>query len=431
MTRPLVIFIILLSLWSCSSVSKKSITRKLKETENLFQDHIGFSLYDPAKNKCIVEYNSSKYFTPASNTKIFTLYTCLNMLGDSIPALQFAYSGDSLIFRGTGDPSFLNRNVFDNGRTFSFLSATPNDLYYYPYNFFTTHFGPGWSWEDYPYAYSAERSPFPLYGNVFEIAEGYGGMLIARPSLFGEIVAIGDSLEESKVIRAIESNKINYNPGRRHENAMKWTIPFRSDSTLLLTLLKDTLKREVKIAEFFPATKISTLYSIPADSLYKVMMQESDNFIAEQLLLVCASTLGDSLKPEIVIHHAQKDFLYDLPDKPVWVDGSGLSRYNLFTPRSIVKLWEKIFEMVPEERLFGILATGGKKGTLINYFRTEPPFLFGKTGTLSNVHCLSGYLRTKKGKILIFSFMNTNFTTRVRPVREMMEQLLTSIHEKY
>src|SRR5690606_40565208 len=68
--------------------------------------------------------------------------------------------------------------------------------------------------------------------------------------------------------------------------------------------------------------------------LYKVMMQESDNFIAEQLLLLCAQVLSDSLKTEIAIDFVKKHYLDDLVDEPVWVDGSGLSRYNLFTPRS-------------------------------------------------------------------------------------------------
>lgn len=422
----IVIFILLAG---CSPVSRKALTKQLKETENKFQDHIGFMLYDPEKKKSIVDYNASRYFTPASNTKIFTLFTCLNILGDSIPALQYTSVGDSLFFRGTGDPSFLNRNVFDNGSTYSFLNQCEK-LFYFPGNFFTTHFGPGWSWEDYPYAFSAERSGFPIYGNVFEITEGPAGKLLVNPPAFSEIVAIGDSLDESKIVRAVESNRTDYRPGRRSRE-MKWTIPFRSDSTILIKLLEDTLKRDVVTIDSFPGGKLHTLYSIPADSLYRVMMQESDNFIAEQLLLLCANALSDSLKPEIAIRYAMENLLQDLPDRPVWVDGSGLSRYNLFTPRSIVKLWEKIMVLVPEDRLFQILATGGKPGTLRNYFKSDIPYVFGKTGTLSNIHCLSGYLITKKGKRLIFSFMNANFTTRVREVRTMMEETLNMIHEKY
>jgi len=170
---------------------------------------------------------------------------------------------------------------------------------------------------------------------------------------------------------------------------------------------------------------------VPVDSLYKVMMQESDNFIAEQLLLMCSQALSDTLQPEIAIRYIKKNFLQDLKDEPRWVDGSGLSRYNLFTPRSVVHLWKKIYERVPRERLFSLLATGGKAGTIKNWYYGKEPYIFGKTGSLSNNHCLSGYLVTKKGKTLIFAFMNNNFTTPVNDIRRNMENILRSVYEKY
>jgi D-alanyl-D-alanine carboxypeptidase/D-alanyl-D-alanine-endopeptidase (penicillin-binding protein 4) len=161
------------------------------------------------------------------------------------------------------------------------------------------------------------------------------------------------------------------------------------------------------------------------------MMQESDNFIAEQLLLLCSGVLSDTLKPEIAIRYMKKNHLSDLPDPPVWIDGSGLSRYNLFTPRSIVKLWEKIYMKVDQERLFNLLAVGGQSGTLKNHYNNNPPYIFGKTGTLSNNHSLSGYLITKKGDTLIFSFMSNNFTVSVSEVRKRMEAILKQLHNYY
>ncbi|HET9486779.1 MAG TPA: D-alanyl-D-alanine carboxypeptidase, partial [Chryseosolibacter sp.] len=193
----------------------------------------------------------------------------------------------------------------------------------------------------------------------------------------------------------------------------------------------DTLKRPVRYLARQLPQNTNVLFSIHVDSLYRVMMQDSDNFIAEHLLMMCANVLSDSLKPEIAIKFMKENHLRDLPDEPVWVDGSGLSRYNLFTPRSIVKLWQKISEIIPQERLFPLLATGGVNGTIRKWYSAERPYIFGKTGSLSNNHCLSGFLVTKKGKVLIFSFMNNNYTTTTNSVRKNMQTILQNIYEHY
>jgi D-alanyl-D-alanine carboxypeptidase/D-alanyl-D-alanine-endopeptidase (penicillin-binding protein 4) len=198
-----------------------------------------------------------------------------------------------------------------------------------------------------------------------------------------------------------------------------------------VTLLSDTLKREVKPVSKLIPQNTKTLYSMPVDSLFRVLMQESDNFIAEQLLLMCADAVSDSLQPEIAIKYVKENFLKDLQDEPSWVDGSGLSRFNLFTPRSVVQMWQKLYEMVPRERLFPLLAIGGKKGTVKNYYKGDPPYLFGKTGSLSNNHCLSGFLITKSGKTMIFSFMSNNFVAPTSSVRNNMQEILKMIHERY
>ena len=140
------------------------------------------------------------------------------------------------------------------------------------------------------------------------------------------------------------------------------------------------------------------------------MLENSNNFIAEQILLLAANELSDTFQTKIAINYMKENYLKDLPDEPVWVDGSGLSRYNLVTPRSMVKLLEKIKNEVPYEELFATLPVGGKTGTLKEQFYAPEPFIFAKTGSLSNNYNLSGFLKTKKGKMLIFSFMNNNFT---------------------
>ena len=418
------------ALAACSPVSRTSLKKKFYETENHFQDHTGFILYDPESEKVLFEHNASRYFTPASNTKIFTLYAGLSILGDSIPALRYALSGDSLIFRGTGDPSFLYRRVYNNCKAYDFLRSAPQQLFYTESNWETTHFGPGWSWEDYDFPFSAVRSPLPMYGNTFEVVL-INDTLITRPVYFSTYVFNSyDTADLARLIRSPFSNKTVFYPGRT-DKIRKWTKPFISDSSVVLALLADTLGRKVTPVQDPTVRSWKTLYSVPADSVYKVMMEDSDNFIAEQLLLCCAGVLSDTLSPEIAIDYMKENFLADLPDEPIWKDGSGLSRYNLFTPRSIVVLWEKLLRSIPRQRLFSLLATGGESGTLKNAYRADSPYIFGKTGTLSNVHCLSGYIVTKRKRTLIFSFMNTNFTTPTQEVRSRMEEIMKLIHDHF
>jgi serine-type D-Ala-D-Ala carboxypeptidase/endopeptidase (penicillin-binding protein 4) len=77
-----------------------------------------------------------------------------------------------------------------------------------------------------------------------------------------------------------------------------------------------------------------------------------------------------------------------------------------------------------------ILPTGGE-GTLSSYYKKDAGFIFAKTGTLSNNCAISGYLITKKGKLLIFSILANNYITGATPVRKAVEQFLQQLREKY
>lgn len=421
--------LISLIFFSCSPVSKGKLTKHFIATEKTFHDHIGFFLYDPTTKKELCNFNGAKYFTPASNTKILTFYSALKIIGDSIPALRYVVNNDSLIFWGTGDPSFLYKNTFNNARIYEFLNNGNYNLYHSNSNFQTEHFGRGWAWDDYNDYYSPERSSLPVYGNILSVYENPRGITV-QPKHFKTSLKLGQPIEKSKITRTINSNEILYSPGTKIKNKV-WDIPFKVDPILITTLLTDTLKKPVTLIEKKIPPGTLSIFSVPSDSLYKVMMQESDNFIAEQLLLVCAGILSDTLRPEIAITYMKKYFLNDVSHEPVWVDGSGLSRYNLFTPQSIVQVWEKIYNLVPQERLFKLLAINGKTGTLKNFYKSDAPYIFGKTGTLSNNHNLSGYLITKSGRVLIFAFMNNNYVCPTNEIRKKMEVVLSRIREYY
>jgi serine-type D-Ala-D-Ala carboxypeptidase/endopeptidase (penicillin-binding protein 4) len=423
-----------LSLLASCTISKQAIVRRdLHQAEIIFQDHKGFMLYDPVTKKTLIDYQSDRYYVPASNTKVLTLFASLNILGEKVPALYYQISGDSLIIQGTGDPSFLYKYVYQDNAVYDFLKSAPQQIYFSSSNFNTAHFGPGWAWNDYNYSYSPERSALPVYGNVFKVSKpALQSTLEIEQAYFKKFFWLGDSLARTPyVMREVGGNRIDYFPGIQTKD-MSWEIPFRTSPELIVELLSDTLKKEVKYLRNGKALhNKQILYGVQTDSLYKLMMQESDNFIAEQLLLVSAGVLSDTLDPEIVMRFIQDNYFIHLPDKPIWVDGSGLSRYNLVTPRSMIKIWEMLYEQIPSDRLFQLLATGGVSGTLKNSYKADEPYVFGKTGTLRNNHNLSGFIRTKSNKILIFSFMNNGFTKPTAEIRTEMERILRYIYEKY
>jgi D-alanyl-D-alanine carboxypeptidase/D-alanyl-D-alanine-endopeptidase (penicillin-binding protein 4) len=77
-----------------------------------------------------------------------------------------------------------------------------------------------------------------------------------------------------------------------------------------------------------------------------------------------------------------------------------------------------------------VFPTGGE-GTLSNYYKTDSNYFFAKTGTLSGVAALSGYIYTKKGKLLIFSALVNNHQASGTAVRRAVERFLQSLRNKY
>ena len=91
------------------------------------------------------------------------------------------------------------------------------------------------------------------------------------------------------------------------------------------------------------------------------MMQESDNFIAEQLLLACALKELGHMSEKDIIDSLLYGPLSDIESEIDWVDGSGLSRYNLMTPRSIISLILHILELKDINRVCIVEKQGQSK----------------------------------------------------------------------
>jgi D-alanyl-D-alanine carboxypeptidase/D-alanyl-D-alanine-endopeptidase (penicillin-binding protein 4) len=423
--RTLLFFISIIALSGCSA--SQYLKREIDRSAVLSQQHTGVSIAGINETRALASYQDDKYFIPASNTKLFSFYAGLSALGDSIPGLEYLEWGELLIIRGTGDPSLLHPDL-PHSKVFDFLKGRKDQIFFTPYHFENKRFGPGWAWSDYNDYYQPEVTAMPVYGNIVRFKSSPAGQYQASPRFWQKSMVPDTAV--SGIEREELQNVFHYPKSAGSQSATR-DIPVHMTDQITMQLLSDTLKKEIKLINIPLEIELQTVNSIPSDSLYTRMMQVSDNMLAEQLMLLYATANKLPLNSEKAIAHAIEHHLADLPDKPVWKDGSGLSRYNLFTPRTMVALLQKIYAKVPQERLFKILPAGGKSGTLKNLFKEEPPFIFAKTGSLSNVYNLSGYLITKKGKVLAFSFMNNNFTKPTADVRKEVERILTAVHRKF
>lgn len=406
---------------SCSPSFR--ISKSVHSFSEKFSHHAGFVLSDPQSGKTLIDINGEKYFTPASNTKILTLFAAITNLGDSIPAIRYRISGDSLIISGTGDPSFLYSGTYSTARVFEFLKNFNGNIFLTPRNQVASAYGPGWSWDDFDASFQPERSEFPVFGNLVTLTKK-GKEVKSMPFVFADKVVSG--IQPSPFYRHQTQNQFYLSS----QEDQQIQVPFITSGALTARLLSDTLKRTVTwLPEYTQPEKI--IFSVPSDSLYKTMMQASDNLIAEQLLMMVSDKLSDTLDTKPAIRHLLRTTLSDLPHKPIWVDGSGLSRYNQISPLDLVMIWLKMLQYRTTEELFPLLAASGRNGTLNSFNRGVKPFVFGKTGTLSNNYSLSGYLQTKKGHLLIFSSMNANFTVSARKMRDELQKILIDIYEHY
>ncbi|GAA4347034.1 serine-type D-Ala-D-Ala carboxypeptidase [Hymenobacter saemangeumensis] len=416
----------------------------------LRQHQVGLSIADAVTGEVLHEVSEARYFTPASTMKLLSFYTGLRLLGDSLPSLRYFSRGDTLFFQGTGDPSFLHGDV-PSRRAYNFLAGRPEKMLAYCDIAAPSAYGPSWAWDDFNYYFQPERTAFPIYGNTVRFyasapvpARGKVPAVPQRvrvlPRNFAPLASAAEAADmlghdpDVHVMRAQLENRFTYFPAPK-----KWIdeVPFRTSRSLLLRLLGDTLRRAVVNKAWKPRPgrdSIRVLHGLPADSLYRRMLRVSDNFLAEQLLLMCATRLGpprDSLSPYRVIRYARRHLLDSLPDRLPWVDGSGLSRLNLITPRSLNALLLRLHREVPERRLLSLLAAGGGQGTLRKrYHDAQGTWFWGKTGTLTHTFNLAGYVRTKSGRLLAVSWLNNSIPGDDQPVRNTMQRILGEVRNR-
>lgn len=166
----------------------------------------------------------------------------------------------------------------------------------------------------------------------------------------------------------------------------------------------------------------------------EITNRESQNLFAESLIkLLGAETCGRGTWERGV--EAVRGFLTTAGIEPGsyhLADGSGLSRSNRLTTRQLTRLLRFMYGHRWGAELFGSLPRGGQPGTSLEKRLTEPEVadrVAAKTGTLSGVSALSGYVRGRSGRLYAFSTL-VNFPGRGGPVwraRKLQDAVVRAI----
>jgi len=431
------LFVICFSLFISSCSLQKQIGKTAAVAladSSLLNAHVGISIYEPATGKYWYNYNGEKYFVPASNTKLPTCYAAMKYLGDSLVAGRLELYKDSiLVIHPSGDPTFLHpdfkqQNLYQLLKNFDHFRV---DIDFSGFD--EDPLGSGWSWNDYQEDYMAERSPFPIYGNLVRFNfKGRSPASVPRVDILAEDnIVIKDSSKDGnnfQIRRNLSSNTFLVIPAAGPY--VSENVPFRADDIFVKEALNDTLKLSYGTAVRYSGSgnqlRGKVIHSQPTDSILKIMMHRSDNFFAEQSLLMVSNEKLGVMNDSKIIDTLLKTDLKGLPQPPRWADGSGLSRYNLFSPKDFVYILNKMKDDFGMDRLKVILPTGGR-GTLSNYFLGNKDRIFAKTGTLSGVVALSGFFYTRSNKLLIFSVLVNNHHGSATAIRRTVEKFLQNV----
>ena len=425
-----ILFIVAAIAMVLSACSVRQAQKTLLNAEGVKGAHVGIAVYNDTKGQWLSKYQSDHYFTPASNIKILATYLGLQFLGDSLPGWKMAENADTLFLMPLGDPSFMHPEFRHQPVVDRIKNTNKQVVVIGNHQDQFEVFGSGWSWADYAEDYQPERSRMPIYGNVVHFYQSNKKLEAIKPFYFFKDLVDLDKAEEKNWTR----NRLgNHFFATNETNKSKYfQVPFSQEDVPMvkaIELLSDTLGKKISFQKNSTVTSIpfKTIKTVSTDSLLKIMMLRSDNFYADQIVLMASAQLFGKMDDAALIDSVKKLFFADLPQKMRWVDGSGLSRYNLNTPENYIAILKQMQAKFGEARVKNIFEKGGE-GTIAAYYKNFPGTIYAKTGTLGGQVALSGFIYTPKQQKLYFSVLVANhMSPSSAQVRRAVETYLTKV----
>jgi D-alanyl-D-alanine carboxypeptidase/D-alanyl-D-alanine-endopeptidase (penicillin-binding protein 4) len=210
-------------------------------------------------------------------------------------------------------------------------------------------------------------------------------------------------------------------------------LAFRDQSGAFVAAMGEALRAQGLVIEEAPtdtAARLDSLGGMWSPTLRDIMPlfeKPSQNQIGEILfksLALAKTGVGTADSAQQVVSRQLVAWGAQL-DGFVVRDGSGLSRHDYVSPRTIVTVLD-VMRRSPDFRLFyDALPIAGVDGTIRNRMKGTPAEgnIHAKTGTLDKARSLSGYVTTADGRMLLFSALANNYTVPTRRVDQVTDAL--------
>jgi len=415
--------------WFSFLHAQKRLERQLNRSiakEAVFQGaQVSVSIFDLEQKKEVVSLQSDKKILPASTIKLVPFLGALQTFGFSLPALHYKKQDGRFYFWSTGYP-LLGYPSRANDDVLTFLKKQKDSLFYLPRPMTSPALGSGWAWDDVSYAFSAKKSSFPFHGNLVQISSSpESDRLRFSPPGFEQRIPYTQKQEYYELLVDDQIHQLS------RTKADTLSLPFTPSDSLFVQLMQDAIttpiykgyKQEVSLDGYKTLTTTKTL-------LYKALLHDSDNLVAESLVFMLCGTSQWELNTQqglLLLYQRNKTL------KPQFqqVDGSGLSRYNLASPRGLQETLGTIYEMIGSRDIKTLFPQANSEGTLTPYApQHNLKFVYAKSGNLRNNHVLAGYIFTDTKKPFSFVISVNNYTGDKKAIQEAVGLQLSVLHKK-
>jgi D-alanyl-D-alanine carboxypeptidase/D-alanyl-D-alanine-endopeptidase (penicillin-binding protein 4) len=178
------------------------------------------------------------------------------------------------------------------------------------------------------------------------------------------------------------------------------------------------------------ATTLLEIESATLAELAKPLLKDSINLYAEAVLRLATGRDGGRSTGQALDALRARLHSWGIPRESIQVvDGSGLSRRNAVAPEALVAILRRFYDGAGTAPFMQALAVAGRDGTLANRMRGTPAEAnaIGKTGSMSSVRTLAGYVRSADGEPLVFAIMANNFEGPAAAVTATIDRMVARL----